>query len=154
MWTPIVANSPSEVKIIRSQPYVKMALEMAKESDLRVVGIGAATQEALLKTFGFLKDYEIDKLLGEGAIGDILGRFFDKDGNIINNEINERIISVDTTLCPKGATIGVAGGMKKLNCIFAALKGHLVDVLVTDVMVAESLLIKSKRNSDRGDLSS
>ncbi len=140
LWAPIVANTPSEVEIIRSQPYVKMALELAQQSDLRIVGIGAASHEALLRTFGFLKDREIDELLSVGAVGDILGRFFDKDGKMIEGKTNERVVSIDLKLCSKGATVGVAGGMDKVKCIFAALTGHLVDILVTDIFVAEALV--------------
>jgi len=42
-------------------------------------------------------------------------------------------------------TIGVAGGMAKLAAIRGALKGRLLNVLVTDVYVARRILEEVER---------
>jgi DNA-binding transcriptional regulator LsrR (DeoR family) len=43
--------------------------------------------------------------------------------------------------------IGVAGGPGKYDVVRAALRGHLVDVLITDHSVAEQLMQEARRNT-------
>jgi DNA-binding transcriptional regulator LsrR (DeoR family) len=74
-------------------------------------------------------------------VGDIALRFFDADGRPIQHEICERIIGLDLAQIQNiPRVIGVAGGAEKFEVIRAALRGRLVDVLVTDDQTARRLL--------------
>ena len=63
------------------------------------------------------------------------------DGCPVEHEINDRIIGLDLEQIrgiPR--VIGVAGGAAKVEVIRAALRGRLLDVLVTDELTARQLL--------------
>jgi DNA-binding transcriptional regulator LsrR (DeoR family) len=65
----------------------------------------------------------------------------DRDGNPVDLEIDERIIGLtigQIRNIPR--VIGIAGGTAKHKMIGAALRGKILDVLVTDLSTAEALL--------------
>ena len=68
-------------------------------------------------------------------------RYFDKRSQKIFSDLDKRVIGLDLEQMQRiNLVIGVAGGMAKLRAIPPALKGQLVDVLVTDHVTAQQLL--------------
>ncbi len=78
------------------------------------------------------------------AVGNILGRFLDRDGNEIAHPLNERTIGVELEM-PKAIPekILAAAGWHKIDIIAAAMKRGFVNTLVTDDVTAELLLDKA-----------
>ena len=77
----------------------------------------------------------------QGVVGDILGQFFDADGNVARLPIHDRRIGIelsDLKYIPK--VVGVAGGVHKAHAILGALHGGFLDVLVTNELAAKHLL--------------
>jgi DNA-binding transcriptional regulator LsrR (DeoR family) len=88
-----------------------------------------------------LSEVEIERINKKGAVGDIGLRFYDPCGKPIDDEINDRIIGLDLDQYRKiKRVIGIAGGQEKIEAIRAALRGKLVDVLITDDQTARKLL--------------
>ena len=74
------------------------------------------------------------------AVGDILVRFFDQDGNLVETGLEKRVISMSLEELSKvGRAIGVAGGSRKYASILGALRGHWINILVTDHFTAKWL---------------
>jgi DNA-binding transcriptional regulator LsrR (DeoR family) len=68
----------------------------------------------------------------------------DSDGSPINLELNERIIGLTLEQIRKiPRVIGIAGGTAKHGIIRAALHGNILDVLITDLSTAETLLMET-----------
>jgi lsr operon transcriptional repressor len=79
-------------------------------------------------------------------VGDILGQFFDADGNVVDLPIHDRRIGIelsDLARIPK--VVGVAGGLRKAEAILGALHGGFLNVLVTNELVALRLLELERR---------
>jgi DNA-binding transcriptional regulator LsrR (DeoR family) len=58
--------------------------------------------------------------------------------------LNDRVIGMDLDqLRAVRRVVGVAGGRRKTNAIRGALAGKLINVLITDLATAESLLAGS-----------
>lgn len=84
-----------------------------------------------------------------GAIGDVLGRFLDRDGRPIDHPIDGRTIGVSIeTVVRVPLKILAAAGPHKVGIIRAAAKAGLIDTLVTDDVTAE-LLIAGTGGDDR-----
>ena len=80
-------------------------------------------------------------LAARGAVGDICLRFFNRAGEQVVTELNERVISIELSELRKvRQVVGVAGGPRKHDAIEGALTGKLVNVLITDFATAEYLL--------------
>jgi lsr operon transcriptional repressor len=77
----------------------------------------------------------------QGAVGDILSQFYDKDGKIIQSDLSKKLVSIKLdTLKNASNTIGVAGGKEKIHAIYSALIGGYLNVLITDEDTAKELL--------------
>jgi DNA-binding transcriptional regulator LsrR (DeoR family) len=144
---PRVVPSPGIVtsKIVReallTDPQIVGTLALAARAHVALVGIGRPTPGSVVMQSGILSEAELSDLLSKGAVGDIALRFFDKDGRPIQHEICERIIGLDLGQIQNiPRVIGVAGGAEKFEVIRAALRGRLIDVLVTDDRTASRLL--------------
>ncbi len=73
--------------------------------------------------------------------GDVLNHFMDKDGNLIQTEIEDRVISTDLDkLRQLKNVVGVAGGKDKVAAT-AVLNGGYLNVLITDSDTAAELLL-------------
>jgi len=145
---PRLIHAPGIVKdrIIRDalvmDPQVADTLELAGRADVALVGIGAFELASTLLTNGStLTAGEVADLRACGVAGDIALQFFDAEGRRVDHPINDRIIGTDLERIRSiGRVIGVAGGPQKRCAIRAALRGRLINVLVTDEQTAKWLL--------------
>ena len=113
---------------------------MVRLATMTVVGIGGMNNDATIISNGILNPSDFLYLSMQGAVGDILTHFFDKDGNPIHSDIEERLLSTPLdTLKELNHVIGVSGGPGKVEAIRAALRGGYLDVLITDEETALQL---------------
>ncbi|MDE3080826.1 MAG: sugar-binding transcriptional regulator, partial [Paracoccaceae bacterium] len=75
-----------------------------------------------------------------GAVGEVTGWAFDASGTLIEGLTNDRVASVRPVPGAGRRTICVAMGESRLPALRAALRGKLVNGLVTDERTAEMLL--------------
>ncbi len=137
----IVADQRTR-EVLLSDVHVQRAVEAFDDLDIAFVGIGAPTLGSVTMRDGsIITRAELDALLHKGAVGDIALRYYDAEGECIESEINDRIIGMtleQIKQVPK--IVGVSGGPDKQAAIRAALRGHLINVLITDSVTAETLL--------------
>jgi DNA-binding transcriptional regulator LsrR (DeoR family) len=121
---------------------VREASELFEQIDLALVGIGSMEPSRLLSSSGnVFSPEERAELIRQGAVGDICFRFFDEHGESIKSPLMQRVIGIEaTSLKHVNRVVGVAGGRRKVRAILAALRGRWIDVLITDLRAAESLL--------------
>lgn len=75
------------------------------------------------------------------AVGDIALRFFDVQGNIANENLNERVVGLALEdFKDKKYNIAIAVGERKAAGILGALRGGYVNVLYTDEKTAKKVL--------------
>jgi DNA-binding transcriptional regulator LsrR (DeoR family) len=125
-----------------SDVHVQRAVEAFDDLDVAFVGIGAPTRDSVTMRDGsIITRAELDGLLRRGAVGDIALRYYDNSGECIESDINDRIIGMTLAqLKQVPRIVGVSGGPQKVAAIAAALRGKLVNVLVTDSVTAQKLL--------------
>ena len=136
----MVDNKETKEHLVKEKE-IKDVLDMAKNLDIAIISIGNFSPDSIVfKGLGIEKDV-IEDIKSRGALGDICFRFFDQYGNKVYTEFDDRIVGIDLDDYKKVKTkICISGGISKLIGIRAAIKNKLVDVLITDSLVAESLL--------------
>lgn len=140
--SPLVVSSRQVRDALLDEKSLQDVSTMTEYADMSVVGIGAAVEGATVLRNGILNEGELTVLKMQGAVGDVLNHFMDKDGNLIQTEIEDRVISTDLDkLRQLKNVVGFAGGKDKVAAIKAVLNGGYLNVLITDSDTAAELLL-------------
>lgn len=137
---PVVARDPAELAAMQRQEAVQNTIRLCREADLSLVGIGQINRSAPLHVDGFVSAAEMDELAAAGAAGEITSWVYDRDGQLIDCAFNARVASAPLPRASDRPVIAVATGEAKLAAIRAALRGKLVNGLMTSEATAERLL--------------
>ena len=142
IWAPAITKDEKSAEAFKSEPWINHVFQKAFRASIILVSIGRFSPSSSLFRMGFLSNNEFRRLKDKGAVSNILGRFFDKDGNLVEDEIHERVIGIPLhTLKDRNKiVIGVGGGSSKFNGIQGALAQRYINVLVTDEETAQRLL--------------
>ena len=139
--TPLRVSSSELAQMLRVEPYVQHVLEMAKTARLALIGVGTVTSAATLVRFGYCTNAEVELFARQGAVGDILGYFYDADGRVLDLDLHRHVVAVDPDDLRKiPAVAAAAAGLHKVDAILGLLRGKLADILVTDETTARELL--------------
>jgi lsr operon transcriptional repressor len=148
--SPIMASTPALAAALREEPTIQQVLKQACEVEHALVGVGTPTADATIVHMGYLNADDARGLRERGVVGDILGQFFDADGNVVDLPIHDRRIGIDLSdLARIPKVVGVAGGLHKAAAILGALHGGFLDVLVTNELAAIRLLELERRRPGR-----
>ena len=141
MPLPVLVSSPEERAVLHNQALVKFALQLGSEANVAFVGVGELGEDAPLCEDGFLARNEMMRLMEEeGAAGEICGWMFDRDGQLLPGSINKRVASVPLPSRDSATVVGIAKGQRKYVALRAALRGRVINGLITDESTAEFLL--------------
>jgi len=148
--SPIMASTAQLAGALRAEPTIQQVLKQACGVEHALVGVSTPTADATIVHMGYLNAEDARGLRERGVVGDILGQFFDADGNVIELPIHDRRIGIDLSdLAHIPKVVGVAGGLHKAEAILGALHGGFLDVLVTNELVAIRLLDLERRPGRR-----
>ena len=141
LFAPSIVDSREIRDAIMSDGRFRSTFEIAQKASKALLGIGEATEDAILVKTGFINASKMAELRLKGAVGDLLGRFFDIDGRLIEDDINDKVIGLSLEdIRTIDVVIGVAGGSSKIRPILGALRGRHINVLITDEVTAQSVL--------------
>ncbi len=138
---PVIVGDRTIRDALLKEKQIHEAIALAKKADAAIFGIGLPSEDGLLSRAGFLTKKSITALEKAGAVGAICGRFFDINGQKCINELDNQIIGLNLNELKRiNHKVAIAFGLKKVNAIFGALQGQLLDVLITDDKTASALL--------------
>jgi deoxyribonucleoside regulator len=147
VYTPVIVETPAAREALLSDPQIRSVLERAAESELALVSVGTVDLDSFLYHAGYSNELGIRALQDLKAVGDVLGHFFDANGQPVPNPIEERLIGLSLTeLAHIPTVICVAGGRPKVPSILGAARGGYVHVLITDESTASAMLKHNKRD--------
>lgn len=140
---PVIFDRIEVKQMVEEDRHIGRIIELGKQANIAVFTVGTVKEDALLFRLGYFNKEERELLQRTGA-GDICSRFFDTEGRIISEEINNRTVGLDLNeLRKKEKSILVAGGQRKLEAIQASLAGGFANTLITDQFTAKALLAQS-----------
>jgi DNA-binding transcriptional regulator LsrR (DeoR family) len=139
--SPGLVGSPELREALMADPGVQAVQEQWSRLTVLLVGIGTLEPSPLLRRSGnSLAEHEQEELRRAGAVGDVCLRYFDSGGEPIESSFDQRVIGIardDLMQVPR--RVGVAGGTGKAAAIRGAVRGGWVNILITDLDVAEAL---------------
>lgn len=140
--SPMMADSPQAAEVIRRQPHVEATLAAARNADVALVGIGTLDPaRSRLVQAGFLNADEMNELSATGAVGDMAGQIYCRDGSTHPTSHNRRIIGMThQELSQVPLSMAVALGKEKIEAIRGALLSRAFNVFCTDDETASAVL--------------
>lgn len=142
-YAPFVLDDAMSAEAVRRQPPVAEGLARAGSVTVAVVGVGQwAPGESTIHDM--LEPQEQRELTDLGVVGEVAGVFFDRDGKVCRPPVADRLVTLgEKELCGIPEVIAVVSGRAKQEAVRAALRGDLVQSLVTDTELAQALLASS-----------
>lgn len=137
---PYLAPSEAEREVLLAQKSVGDMLQLARQADLVMVGIGSLEADAHLRQIGMLNEREWSELRAQGAVGDLMGSFIDEAGRPVAASLNRLSMGLGIADLKGRRVVGLAGGARKARAILAALHTGALSDLVIDEDAAAGIL--------------
>ncbi len=139
--SPVIVDDIQTAGLLRNDSGIKAILDLAARSDLAIFSTGRMDQDSIMAKSGFLDHGLFETLQARGAVGDIASGYFDFEGNIVDQDLADRRISLPLDqLRAIPLKICVAAGKDKAAVLHGAIKGGFVDCLVADEGLGRALL--------------
>ena len=140
MAAPVFAPDAETRESLLKHRGIGEVFDHAKNLDLAVLSLGDIAPHSVFSRYGLLTADEISSLERAGAVGDILCRFVNSEGEEISHPVNDRVMSLDPLNLREARRIVIAsGGWQKVTIMRAALQCLSPAVVITDETVAERL---------------
>ena len=140
MPVPFLANTAADRAVLLAQRGIGEAVALAAQATLCLVGIGEVAGGAFLAASGVVAPGEVEALLAAGAVGEVLGHYFDGQGRPVDTPLHRRVIAVLPQAAEDRLVVGVAGGALKVAAMRAVLRSGTLGGLITDEPTAQRLL--------------
>lgn len=139
--SPAILEHVETKQAIEADRTVAGILEQAAAAQTYLFSAGPADASSAHVANGYLKPGEVEELARRGAVGDVLGRYIDADGNIVDPQLDARTVGVSLEqLRSATQTIFVTAGRMKHDIARTVVGSGLCSVLVTDETTARALL--------------
>jgi deoxyribonucleoside regulator len=138
---PAILEQQSTRAVLESDRSVSDVLALAAQADLFLFSPGAMGSDSVLVDSGQIDADDLAGLARAGAVGDVLGRFIDADGRIVDPGLDGRTLGLSLDLLRSATTsIALVSGKAKRAVCRAVVTSGLCDVLITDDQNANDLL--------------
>ena len=139
--SPLFMNNKASADNMFKEKSVKEVFALADLASWTITGIGELSDDSTIIKQGIVSQHDITKIKLQGAKADILMHFIDGNGDLIDSEYEERVISTSLAqLKNRNNTIAVAGGNHKADAILAALKTNIFSRLVINENTAKKIM--------------
>lgn len=136
---PFFANSVQDKAVLLAQFGIADVVALARRASLHLVGIGEVDNAGFITSAGMVSPTEIEDVARAGALGEVLGSFFDDEGRRVPTDLSDRALAPDIELLRGREMVAIAGGRNKMKAIRAVLRSGLLTGLITDESTARQL---------------
>ncbi len=145
MAAPVFAPDPKTRDALMGHAGIHEVLDRARRLDIAIVSVGDLTPHSIFVEYGLLSSEQIASLEKAGAVGDLLCRFIDAKGDLVDHPINDCVLAAHPEDIRSAREIVLAsGGWQKVTVIRAAMHRLRPHVLITDETVAERLCMDAE----------
>jgi DNA-binding transcriptional regulator LsrR (DeoR family) len=137
---PVIAATVHEKNLLVAQKSLRNVMDLATQADVTFVGVGTVDENAALIRDGFVRPDEMRAMVKAGAVGEIIGWTFDAEGQLVDGLVNDRVLAVPLDVPAQRKVIGVAMAPGRFMPIKGALRGKLINGLITNEAMAGQLL--------------
>jgi DNA-binding transcriptional regulator LsrR (DeoR family) len=141
LQAPAVVDSPETREALLERCGLNEVLERANRLDMALLSVGAISANGTAFRVSLIPEDDRRAMAKQGAVGDLLLNFFNREGELIDHPFNRRIMSLPITQLRKvPVRIIASGGKEKVECLRGALRLIDGNVLITNEETAKDLL--------------
>lgn len=146
---PALVDSQETREALVERCGLKDVFEMADDLDMVLLSIGGIeTASSTSYRVGLIDEAQKRSLIENGAVGDMLFHFYDRNGEIVSDPVHERVMSVSMDKLQKAPVrILTSGGPEKVVALLGAMKLLKPTVFITDEISAAEMLKKYQAES-------
>lgn len=138
---PLLVTSADTCRSILDEPEVSRIMHMAELANMTIIGIGSMMGGATFVRHGYVTPQDFEIIRKQGAVGDILAQFYDRDGQLLDVDYHQRLVATPLEKLKKMShVVALAGGDQKVDAIRGALNGGFFHSLITDERTALKLI--------------
>lgn len=139
--SPAILERVETKQAIESDRTVAAVLDLAGRASAYLFSAGVANESSVLVDSGYLAPSDVAELVRKGAVGDVVGRYIDANGNTVDPGLDERTVGLGLDqLRQARMAIFVVAGEAKHDVARAIVTNGLCSVVVTDEATAAALL--------------
>lgn len=139
--SPAILEQAETKRRIEQDRSVAGVLTSARSAQVHLFSAGLTEGTSVLVDSGYLTPGDMAELVAKGSVGDVLGRFVDADGNVVDPALDERTVGLTTEdLRRLPHAVAVVSGLSKRHITRVIVSAGLCSVLVTDEGIANHLL--------------
>jgi DNA-binding transcriptional regulator LsrR (DeoR family) len=147
LLVPLVVGTRELRESLLADPVAHEVVERWERLDVACVGIGALPP--VPGQVLYLGEENVRCYLEEGAVGDICARYFNLQGKVIDNPLNERMIGMSLEMLRKvPRVIAVAEGPEKTKALIGAVRTALITDLFIDEELGRAVLAELQEGKD------
>jgi DNA-binding transcriptional regulator LsrR (DeoR family) len=147
LYAPAYADAPEVRDAFMQHDAVRDGLDRARIANVALIGIGNARDDSAVVRMGCFSAGEMRRLRERGAVGDILGSFFDVEGRAVVDGIGDRVVAIGRSdLESIDCVVAICSERDKEDAILGALRSGMVNVLVTNLSTARTVLELARRS--------
>lgn len=138
--SPAIVRDKATRDLLLKDEDIRRSYEEIRNVDLFLCGIGNTDSDSTILNADLVSNLTRETLESK-SVGDVNFHFFDAEGRFSIPEISIAVIGASPDdLMRVPARVGIAYGERKLQAIYSALKGQIVNILLTDEITAQLLL--------------
>lgn len=125
------------------QNRIARVMELAQNANIAVFTLGDFKRTTSLTREGVISEQRTQQLMAGGAVGDVCLHVIDLNGKLCDEALDGRIMALPLeNIKRKEYRIGIAVGRNKIEPVYAALRGGIINVLVVDEDIAKVVAAK------------
>jgi deoxyribonucleoside regulator len=145
---PAVVDSRETKHALLERCGLAAIFEMADKLDVALLSVGGISAMTTSYRTGYITEADRRSLIDAGAVGDVLYNFIDPLGNLVDHDVNERVISVKLANLRRATErVLISGGIDKKIAVKAAVATLRPTTLITDEQTARYLVANKKHGS-------
>lgn len=142
-FAPAMFDDPKVMQGFLKEKPVREVVSVFKKLKTVIMGIGTTTaKEPTLVKCGYLTKEDYEEFQQQGAVGDILLKYVDANGNSdAFRSFNERVMGMsDEKLLNVKNRVGIAVGADKGEAVLGVIRAKKVNILLTDISCIRSMM--------------
>ena len=120
---------------------INQIFELADDLDVAFLSAGGIEGITTSYRLGHVSEAERQSLIAAGAVGDLLYNFISEDGDLVDHNVNTRVISIGIDRLKNAKDrILISGGKEKVKVLLGCLRLVKPTVFITDEITAKVIL--------------